>query len=107
MQELDFTPPNSPSASDRVDLPVNPYSHWKYVSLNWTGLCYCVLWLLREIRQNVRVTVLGEVTPYSLVDKSMSLHLFDAVLTTLHGVTCGKKVIFTFNVLWFTTLRNR
>ena len=50
MQDLEFTTVKSPSAIDTNDeLPVNNYSHWKSVSLQWTGLFYCVLWLRGDI----------------------------------------------------------
>jgi len=83
-----------------MELPVNLYSHWNSMSLHWSGLCYCVMWLRREIWRNVKVTVCGDVTLYSWVDKSTSLHQVDTFLTKLHGVTCWKTVTFTFIVQW-------
>jgi len=57
-----------------IELPVNLYIHWNSILMHWTGLCYCVMTLWREIWRNVKVTAYGYVTPYSLVDKSTSLH---------------------------------
>jgi len=51
---------NSPNATDtKLDLPVNAYIHWKSVSLHWTGLCYCVIWLEKEFWRNLKVTLLS------------------------------------------------
>ena len=83
--------------AQRLELRVNLYSHWNSISLNWTELCYCVIWLRREIWRNVKVTV----------DKSTSLHQVAICLTKLRGVTGWKTVNSTFNVLQFTTLRTR
>jgi hypothetical protein len=82
-----------------MDLPLNLYSRWKSISLYWTELCYCVIWLRIEIWSNVKVTVWGDVTLYTLLHKSTSLHQFDTCLTKLHGVTYWKTV--TVNSIYY------
>jgi len=51
--------------TQRVEPPVNLHCYWNSTSMSlyWIGLCYCVIWLWREIWRNVKVTFLVEVTP--------------------------------------------
>jgi len=59
-QDIHFTPVNSPSATDtKLDLPVNVYSHWKCISLQRTGLWYCVVWLEKEFWRYLKVPLLS------------------------------------------------
>ena len=96
---------NNKWQTQKIELSVNLYSHWNSISLHWTGLCYCVIRLRREIWWNVKVNVLGDVMPYSLVDMSTSLNQVDICLTKLHDVTCWKTVTFIFNVLRLETAK--
>jgi len=51
----------------------------------------------------VNVTILSDMTRYTLVDMSTSLHTFTPCLMKLHGVICYKAVTFTITVLSFIT----
>jgi len=74
-------------------------SHWKFLSLHWNGLCYCVQWLEREFWNFVGM--------WSLVYVSTSLYTVTPWLTKPHGVTCYKTVTYTVTLcssLGYTTL---
>jgi hypothetical protein len=108
IQDLNFTIVNAPCSTDTKDgSTCDSLQLLNSISLHWTGIFYCVIWLRTEILRSVKVTVWGNETPYNLVDNSLSWHQFGTCLTNLHGVTFWTTVTVTFNVFEFTSFRNR
>jgi hypothetical protein len=58
--------------TQRMDLPVNLYSQWNFISLRWTRFCLCTLWLQRKF-WSVKAPILNVVTSCILVDISTTL----------------------------------